>query len=94
MSGSPVGRPLGRPSGRPSGRRDMDAIVCDAVFKATKVDGVYSEDPVKNPKAKKYESLSFGEAFKNDKIKIMDKAAVELCMRHNLKIVVFNTQNA
>ena len=64
---------------------------CDAVFKATKVDGVYSDDPIKNPKAKKYETLSFEEAFKNDKIKIMDKAAVELCMRNNLKIVVFNT---
>ena len=64
---------------------------CDAVFKATKVNGVYSEDPVKNPKAKKYNTLSFTEAFKNDKIKIMDKAAVELCMRNNLRIVVFNT---
>lgn len=64
---------------------------CDAVFKATKVDGVYSDDPAKNPKAKKYNSISFKEAFKNDKIKVMDKAAVELCMRNNLKIVVFNT---
>jgi uridylate kinase len=64
---------------------------CDAVFKATKVDGVYSDDPVKNPKAKKYNTLPFSEAFKNDKIKVMDKAAVELCMRNDLKIVVFNT---
>jgi len=64
---------------------------CDAVFKATKVDGVYSDDPVKNPKAKKYSALSFKEAFKNDKIKVMDKAAVELCMRNGLKIVVFDT---
>jgi uridylate kinase len=64
---------------------------CDAVFKATKVDGVYSDDPQKNPNAKKYSSLSFEEAFKNDKIKVMDKAAVELCMRNNLKILVFNT---
>jgi len=64
---------------------------CDAVFKATKVDGVYSDDPAKNPRAKKYNTLSFQEAFKNDKIKVMDKAAVELCMRNNLQIVVFNT---
>ncbi len=64
---------------------------CDAVFKATKVDGVYSEDPEKNPKAKKYDILPLKEAFMNEKIKIMDKAAVELCMRNNLKIVVFNT---
>lgn len=63
---------------------------CHAVFKATKVDGVYSEDPVKNPRAKKYDTLSFQEAFKNDRIKIMDKAAIELCMRNDLHIVVFN----
>ena len=63
---------------------------CDVVFKATKVDGVYSDDPVKNPKARKYDKISFEEAFRNNRIKIMDKAAVELCMRHGLKIVVFN----
>ena len=39
---------------------------CDAVFKATKVDGVYSDDPEKNPKAKKYETLLLKEAFKNE----------------------------
>lgn len=64
---------------------------CDAVFKATKVDGVYSDDPQKNPQAKKFDTLSLKEAFQNDRIKIMDKAAVELCMRNKLKIVVFNT---
>jgi uridylate kinase len=64
---------------------------CEAVFKATKVDGVFSDDPMKNPRAKKFDELSFREAFKNDRIKVMDKAAVELCMRNNMKIVVFNT---
>lgn len=63
---------------------------CDAVFKATKVDGVYSDDPEKNPQAKKFEKLSLKEAFKNDRIRIMDKAAVELCLENNLHIVVFN----
>jgi uridylate kinase len=63
---------------------------CEAIFKATKVDGVYSEDPMKNPKAKKYDTLSMKEAFTNDKINIMDKAAIELCMKNNLRIVVFN----
>jgi uridylate kinase len=63
---------------------------CDAIFKATKVDGVYSEDPVKNSKAKKYEVLPFEEAFRNEKIKVIDKAAIELCMRNNLRIFVFN----
>jgi uridylate kinase len=63
---------------------------CDAIFKATKVDGVYSEDPVKNPKAKKYDILPFEEAFRNEKIKVIDKAAIELCMRNKLRIFVFN----
>jgi len=63
---------------------------CDAIFKATKVDGVYSEDPVKNPKAKKYDVLPFKEAFRNDRIRVIDKAAIELCMRNNLNIFVFN----
>lgn len=63
---------------------------CDAIFKGTKVDGVYSDDPEKNPRAKKFSTLSFKEAFKNERIKVMDKAAVELCMRNNLHIVVFN----
>jgi uridylate kinase len=63
---------------------------CEAIFKATKVDGVYSDDPMKNPKAKKYDTLSMKEAFANDKINIMDKAAIELCMKNNLRVVVFN----
>lgn len=63
---------------------------CDAVFKGTKVDGVYSDDPVKNPRAKKFDTLPFKEAFKNEKINVIDKAAIELCMRNNLHIVVFN----
>jgi uridylate kinase len=63
---------------------------CDAVFKGTKVDGVYSDDPQINPRAKKYSTLPFKEAFKNEKINVIDKAAIELCMRNNLHIVVFN----
>ena len=63
---------------------------CEAVFKATKVDGVYSDDPEKNRKAKKYDTLPLKEAFKNERINVIDKAAIELCMRNNLHIVVFN----
>jgi len=63
---------------------------CDAIFKGTKVDGVYSDDPEKNPRAKKYDSVPFQEAFQNEKINVIDKAAIELCMRNNLRIVVFN----
>jgi uridylate kinase len=63
---------------------------CDAIFKGTKVDGVYSDDPEKNPRAKRYDTISMKEAFQNDKINVIDKAAIELSMRNNVQIVVFN----
>lgn len=63
---------------------------CEAIFKATKVDGVYDDDPLKNSKARKHYHLSFNEAFKNDRIKIIDKSAIELCRPNNVHIVVFN----
>jgi len=63
---------------------------CEAIFKATKVDGVYEEDPVQNPQAKKYEYLDFDEAMKNDKIAIIDKSAISLCRTNKVHIVVFN----
>lgn len=65
-------------------------IGCDAIFKATKVDGIYDDDPHKNSKAEKIKEISFDEAFKNDKIRVMDKAAIELCRANNLPIAVFN----
>jgi len=63
---------------------------CQAIFKATKVAGVYNDDPLKNPRAKKYDYLSFDEAFKNDKIRIIDKSAIELCRANNTHLVVFD----
>lgn len=63
---------------------------CQAVFKATKVAGVYSDDPVKNPKAKKYDYLRFNDAFKNDKIKVVDKSALELCRANKTHLIVFD----
>jgi len=66
---------------------------CEAIFKATKVDGVYEEDPIINPKAKKYEFLDFDEAMKNDKIAVIDKSAISLCRANNVHIVVFNIHN-
>ncbi|MFP4539395.1 MAG: UMP kinase [Candidatus Paceibacterota bacterium] len=65
-------------------------LKCEAIFKATGVDGVYSEDPKNNPEAEKYETLTLEEAFKNDDIKIMDKSAIELCRSNGLDVVVFN----
>lgn len=67
-------------------------IGAEALFKATKVNGVYSDDPVKNPAATRYEKLSFNEAlYKN--LKVMDATAFSLCRDNNLPIVVFNFTN-
>ncbi len=64
-------------------------IDADVVFKATKVDGVYTDDPMKNPKAVRYDTLSFDEAIERN-LQIMDTAAFALCREHNLDICVFS----
>lgn len=63
---------------------------CEAIFKATSVDGVYSKDPHKNSDAAKYETLSLEEALKSDDIGIMDNSAIDLCRENGMHIVVFN----
>lgn len=65
---------------------EMDA---DALLKATKVDGVYTSDPVKNPAATRYEKLSYQEALAKQ-LKVMDAAAFALCMENHVPIVVFD----
>ncbi|MHC4269863.1 MAG: UMP kinase [Planctomycetota bacterium] len=64
-------------------------IGADAFLKATKVDGVYSEDPLTNPNAKKYKKLGYMEAL-NENLKVMDATAISLSMENKLPIVVFN----
>lgn len=64
-------------------------INADIILKATKVDGVYSDDPIKNKKAKKFDKLSYIEVVNRD-LKVMDRTAVTLCMENKLPIVVFN----
>jgi len=64
-------------------------INADVILKATKVDGVYSADPIKNKKAKKFNKLSYMEVV-NKNLKAMDSTAVTLCMENKLPIVVFN----
>ena len=64
-------------------------IGADALFKGTKVDGVYDSDPVKNPSAKKYSTLSFDKALA-DNLKVMDATAFTLCRENNVPIVVFD----
>ena len=64
-------------------------IDADVVIKATKVDGIYSEDPVTNPNAVKYPKITFKEVIDKE-LKVMDMTAVTLCKENNLPIIVFN----
>ncbi|VAX37115.1 Uridine monophosphate kinase [hydrothermal vent metagenome] len=62
---------------------------CDVILKATKVDGVYTADPMKDKTAKKYKSIKFIDALKNN-LRVMDATAISMCMDYKLPIVVFN----
>jgi uridylate kinase len=62
---------------------------CDALFKGTQVDGVYSADPKKDKKAKRYETLTYHQVLKND-LKVMDAAAISLARENGIPIVVFS----
>lgn len=64
-------------------------INADLVIKATKVDGVYDADPVKNPSAVKYEYLTFDEVL-DKKLGVMDLTAICLCRDHKMPLTVFN----
>ena len=66
---------------------------CDAVLKATKVDGIYSADPKKNPDAVRFDSLSFDQALELD-LQVMDAAAFSLCRDNHLPIIVFDFAEA
>jgi uridylate kinase len=68
--------------------RGMEMNV-DIVLKATKVDGVYTDDPKKNPDAVRYQKLTFDEAI-NKNLKVMDATAFTLCRDQNLQINVFS----
>lgn len=61
----------------------------DAIFKATKVDGVYTADPAKDPTAKRFQRLSFAEALSRD-LRVMDRTAFTLCMENRMPIMVFD----
>ena len=64
-------------------------IEADVILKGTRVDGIYSDDPEKNPSAKKYESISFDQVLQM-KLSVMDLTAFTLCQENNLPIKVFN----
>lgn len=62
---------------------------CEAILKGTQVDGVYSSDPKKDPKAKKYEKIKYKDVLTKD-LKVMDAAAISLASENSMPIVVFN----
>ncbi len=64
-------------------------IGADVVFKATKVDGVYTADPKKDPTAQKFDELTYIEVLSRQ-LKVMDSTAISLCMDNGFPIVVFN----
>ncbi|QDV70397.1 Uridylate kinase [Rosistilla carotiformis] len=64
-------------------------LEADVVLKATRVDGVYSEDPEKNPHALLYDRLTFKEVIERN-LRVMDATAIAMCREHSLPILVFN----
>jgi len=64
-------------------------IGAEIVIKATKVDGVYSEDPVKEPSATRYDSITYLDII-NQGLKVMDSTAISMCMENKIPIIVFD----
>ena len=64
-------------------------INAECLMKATKVDGVYDDDPVKNPEAKRFDTISYMDVL-NKGLHVMDSAAISLCMDNNMPMLVFN----
>lgn len=67
-------------------------LKCDAIIKATKVDGVYDKDPVKFPDAKKYTKVTYDEAI-SKRLGVMDTTAISLAMENDVPIIVCNMFN-
>jgi len=64
-------------------------IEADVMLKGTRVDGVYSDDPEKNPAATKFDKISFDDVYKKQ-LKVMDLTAFTLCKENNMPIIVFD----
>lgn len=82
-------------TGRPHFTTDTGAAIfaieskAEAILKATDVDGLYDDDPKKNPRAKRIYEISYDDAIKKN-LKVMDTAAFSLCRQHKIEIIVFN----
>ena len=68
-------------------------IGAEVLMKATKVDGVYDADPMKDPNARRYDRLEYADLLR-DQLKVLDATAVSLCMENDLPIIVFNLHHA
>ncbi|WP_345799371.1 UMP kinase [Paraflavitalea sp. CAU 1676] len=68
-------------------------IEADVILKGTRVDGIYTADPEKDPNAKKYETITFQECISQN-LRVMDMTAFTLCMENNLPIIVFDMNTA
>jgi len=68
-------------------------IKADVILKGTRVDGIYTADPEKDPEAKKFEQISFAEVISRS-LKVMDMTAFTLCQENNLPIIVFDMNKA
>jgi uridylate kinase len=64
-------------------------VGADVILKATKVDGIYSSDPMKDPKAVRYSELEYFQVLER-KLRVMDATAVSLCMENELPLIVFD----
>ncbi len=64
-------------------------LKADVLLKATKVDGVYDDDPARNPNAKLYTQVTYNEVI-DGRLKVMDVSAIDVCQQHHVPIVVFN----
>jgi uridylate kinase len=86
-------------TGNPSFTTDTAAALrafemnCDVIIKATKVDGVYSEDPAKNPAAERYDRLTYREVLARD-LRVMDATAIAHARENNIPILVFSVHDA
>ena len=86
---------FGAGSGNPYFTTDTAAVLrgleigAEIIFKATRVDGVYDRDPLKDPEAIKFSSLTYVETLER-RLKVMDSTAISLAMDNDLKIMVFN----
>ncbi|PKR80875.1 UMP kinase [Brumimicrobium salinarum] len=67
-------------------------INADVILKGTRVDGIYTQDPEKDPKAEKYDTVSFDDVYSNG-LNVMDMTAFTLCKENDLPIIVFNINN-